>query len=105
MDDAHMNDNGVLVLGPELTIAFASQWREALLDALATSKGDLRVDLAGVSDFDSSGVQLLLASTRSLAARGHALVITQAADAVRDALATFGLRALLPAAATPTPGD
>jgi anti-sigma B factor antagonist len=94
--------HGALNLGTELTIAFAAACRDLLADALASRHGDLPLDLGGVVDFDSSGVQLLLAARRSLAERGDALVITAASPTVRDALALFGLRALLddPAAAT-----
>jgi anti-sigma B factor antagonist len=87
-----------LVLGPELCIAFAATTQESLLAALNTSGGDLTVDLAGVTDFDSSAVQLLLATRRSLQERGHALHIAAASAAVRDGLKVFGLSDLL----TPT---
>jgi anti-anti-sigma factor len=87
-----------LALGPDMTIAQAATWHEALAQALAGSAGDLSLDLAEVTDFDSSGVQLLLATRRSLAERGDALRIVAAGAAVRDALATFGLQDLLPGA-------
>ena len=105
MSEARVNEQGVLVVGPELTVAFAAQWRDALLDTMTTRSGNLHLDLAAVSEFDSSGLQLLLATSNSLAARGHALVITAAAAAVRDALTVFGLQALLSDTATPTAGD
>jgi anti-sigma B factor antagonist len=97
--EARVNDDGVVVLGPELTIPFATLWRDSLRDAVALRDGHLRVDLGQVTDFDSAGVQLLLATARSLAARGHALVVVAASTAVRDALTVFGLTALLPDAA------
>lgn len=88
-------DAAPLALGPELTIAHAAATRETLLQALAACDGDLALDLAGVGEFDSSGVQLLLATRHSLRARGHALRLSAASPAVRDALARFGLDALL----------
>ena len=89
-----------LCLGPEMTIAQAAQHRDTLVDAMAAAPGDLQLDLAAVSDFDSSGVQLLLSARRSLAERGHALQIVAASAPVRDALTLFGLADLLaPAAA------
>ena len=94
--------SSALSLGSELTIAQAAQHREALVDAVAAAPGDLQLDLAAVSEFDSSGVQLLLSTRRSLAARGHALQIVAASGAVRDALNLFGLGTLLGTpAATP----
>ncbi|MBU6261264.1 MAG: STAS domain-containing protein [Burkholderiales bacterium] len=87
-----------LALGPELTIAHAATWHEALAGALAQRGGDLALDLGGVTDFDSSGVQLLLATRRSLVERGDALELQRASAAVRDALNRFGLAEMLPAA-------
>ncbi len=85
----------VLRLGAEMTIAQAAGHRETLVDAVAAAPGDLQLDLAAVSDFDSSGVQLLLSARRSLAERGHALQIVAASPAVREALVLFGLGPLL----------
>jgi anti-anti-sigma factor len=87
-----------LQLGPEVTIAHAAAWHETLARALADHRGELALDLAGVAEFDSAGVQLVLATRRSLAERGDALRIVAASAAVRDALATFGLHDLLPGA-------
>jgi anti-anti-sigma factor len=81
-----------------MTIAHAAAWHEALVQALAGGDGDLRLDLASVSDFDSAGVQLLLATRHSLLQRGAALHIVAASTAVGDALATLGLQDLLPGA-------
>jgi anti-anti-sigma factor len=88
----------VLALGPEMTIAYAAELRETLLDAAtaaAAADTDLLLDLAGVSDFDSSGVQLLLSARLSLQAHGHVLRLVACSAAVRDALRTFGLTDLL----------
>ncbi len=87
--------HGPLALGPEMTIAYAAELRETLLGAATAAHGDLLLDLAGVSDFDSSGVQLLLSARLSLQARGHALRLVACSAAVRDALLTFGLADLL----------
>ena len=96
-------DSTALRLGAEMTIAHAATHRETLVDAVAATAADLQLDLAGVQEFDSSGVQLLLAARRSLAERGHALRIVAASTPVHDALLLFGLADLLapPAAATP----
>ncbi len=97
------------LLGPELTIPHAAVLREQLLLALALADapgGDggttgarpsaegLVLDLSGVSDCDSSGVQLLLATRASLAQRGQTLQLRSPSAAVREALATFGLGSL-----------
>jgi anti-sigma B factor antagonist len=90
-----------LQLGAEMTIAHAAAHRETLVDAVLAAPADLQLDLAAVSEFDSSGVQLLLSARRSLAERGHALQIVAASAPVQDALTLFGLADLLapPAAA------
>ena len=92
-------------LGPEMTIPHAAALREQLLLALAAAQdeaggvagtaGGLVLDLSGVSDCDSSGVQLLLATRASLALRGQALWLQSPSQAVCAALATFGLGRLL----------
>ncbi len=77
--------------------------RETLVDAVTALPADctaLRLDLSAVHDFDSSGVQLLLATRRSLAARGSALQLVAPTAAVHDALRLFGLGTLLAAPAT-----
>ena len=87
-----------LRIDAEMTIAAAAGLRETLVDAVtALPEGSavLQLDLSAVHDFDSSGVQLLLATRRSLADRGAALHVVAAAAAVRDALKLFGLAALL----------
>ncbi|MCB1994944.1 MAG: STAS domain-containing protein [Rhodoferax sp.] len=83
-----------LPLGPELTIAFAATWRETLADAV-NAGGNLTLDLGEVTDFDSAGVQLLLAARRSLAERGQRLQVATASPVVRDGLQVFGLQSLL----------
>jgi anti-sigma B factor antagonist len=91
-----------LRLGAEMTIAFAAAHRETLVDAVVAAPADLQLDLSAVSEFDSSGVQLLLSARRSLAERGHALQIVAASTPVQDALTLFGLAELLlpPSSAT-----
>ena len=80
-----------LALGPELTIAFAAAGRDTLLQALTDAPGDLQLDLGGVTEMDSAGLQLLLSTQRSLAQRGQRLHVTASSPAVDAALATFGL--------------
>jgi anti-sigma B factor antagonist len=84
-------DSDAVRLGPELTIAQAAGWRDTLVDALCATPGDLRLDLGSVTDIDSAGVQLLLATRRSVAERGATLSIVAASPSVAEALAVFGL--------------
>jgi anti-anti-sigma factor len=89
--------------GAEMTINYAGVCHDQLAQAMEAAPGDLNVDLSRVTDFDSAGVQLLLALRRSLRERGDSLVLTQASAAVRDALTVFGLLDLLPPQATARP--
>lgn len=88
-----------LALGPELTVAHAAELRERLLATIADGRTSLALDLAGVTDFDSAGVQLLLATRRTLAERGGVLTLTAASSPVRGALDVFGLTDTLATAA------
>jgi anti-sigma B factor antagonist len=98
----HRTANADHSMGPDLTIAHADACRCALAEVLSKHSGDFTIDLSSVTEFDSSGVQLLLATRRSLAERGHVLRLTAVSSTVKDALAVFGLAALFdqPAAAT-----
>jgi anti-sigma B factor antagonist len=80
-----------LALGPELTIAQAALCRDQLLDALCATPGDLALDLSAVTDIDSAGIQLLLATRKSVGARGGRLHLGSPGPAVASALQAFGL--------------
>ena len=94
-----MPDPTTLALGPELTIAYAAEAHATLTQALQAAPGPLMLDLSAVAEFDSAGVQLLLATQRSLAARGQALKLSRPSDVVQDALRVFGLTPLFEAVA------
>jgi anti-anti-sigma factor len=98
----HLTATGSHSMGPDLTISQADACRSALVEVLSTHSGDFTIDLSSVTEFDSSGVQLLLSTRRSLAERGHVLRLTALSATVKDALAVFGLTALFqhPVAAT-----
>ncbi len=51
---------GTLVLDGELTIYRAAELKETLLNALAADTRDLEINLAAVTELDSSGLQLLM---------------------------------------------
>lgn len=90
-----------LALGPELSIVQAAQTREQLLAWLAENPGPLSLDLSAVDEFDSAGVQLLLALQASLRDRGQVLQLGRASQAVRNALRLYRLDSLLPASEQP----
>jgi anti-sigma B factor antagonist len=90
----------VLKLGSEFTIAYAAANRELLLQAMSEPGDGLTLDLSAVSEFDSAGVQLLLATANSLQELGQQLRISAASAPVQEGLAVFGLQGLLAPEAT-----
>jgi anti-anti-sigma factor len=76
---------------PEFNIVNAAQIHAQLSESLPALSACPRVDLSEVAEFDSSGVQILLALRASLAAEGQTLTLQGASPVVRDALKTFGL--------------
>jgi anti-anti-sigma factor len=93
----------LLRLDGELTIPQAAALRDRLLAVLDTAPDGLTLDLGDVEAFDSSGLQLLLATRQSLAERGLALSLSACSATVADALRVYGLTALLPAATDTSP--
>ncbi len=75
----------------ELTIYTAAAIKAVLQAALA-SPGLTAVDLAGVTEIDTAGLQVLLAAQRSATAQGRPLGLGGCSDAVRDGLALCDLR-------------
>jgi anti-anti-sigma factor len=89
----------VAVPGPDLTIVQAAEVRARLLEQLPLLAEDPRLDLRSVTEFDSSGLQLLVALRHSLAAQGHTLQLLAPSAIVRDALDTVGLTEQFPVVA------
>ena len=83
-------------IGPEMTIAQAADNHGQLMAALTVLAGFPRLEMSAVTDFDSSGVQLLMALRASLAEKGQTLHLVAPSAVVRDALETFGLLSQFP---------
>jgi anti-sigma B factor antagonist len=78
----------------ELTIYRAAELRatlQAALQAAQTTGSDLALNLAGVSEMDSAGVQLLLAAQKSLQARSRHLHLDTPSEAVLEVLGFLNL--------------
>jgi len=85
----------------EATHALAGDWTiyraaeiHASLKAMVADGTD-RFDLSDVGEFDSSGVQLLLATRRSLAHAGRRAEFVNAPDTVLDMLRAYALERVL----------
>lgn len=83
-------DTGCITVAGELTIYQANAAAESLRSAFAS--GSLRrIDLAGVTELDTAGLQLLLMAER-LPANGEALVaLVNHSQPVRDVLELLGV--------------
>ncbi len=88
----------------EMTIYRAAELKQALLAPL-DGGASLDVDLSGVTEFDTAGVQLLILASHEARNRGLALRLIAESSVVADVLRLFGLYAcfgdssVMPAAA------
>lgn len=87
-----------MALDGDVTIYRAAELKPQLLQALRPG-ATLELDLSGVAELDSAGVQLLLLAEREARARGGALRLTALSAAAEEVLALFDLRAHFGAAA------
>lgn len=76
-------------LPAEMTIPHAAEVREALLQAIGV--GQAHFDAQAVESIDSSGIQLLLATNRSLSNNAVSLHLTSPSAVLLDALRLYGL--------------
>lgn len=88
-----MSQAARIALDGEITIYRAAELRQTLLGALQGQAGGLDIDLAAVTEIDSAGVQLLMATKRAAQAAGHALTLSNHSEAVVDVLELLNLAA------------
>lgn len=79
-------------LESELTIYQAAAIKPQVM-ALLAAGGDIELDLSGVTEFDSSGFQLLALLRRDTLAAGHRLRIAGISAPVRELLDLYGATA------------
>jgi anti-sigma B factor antagonist len=85
-----MKEARVVDLDGELTIQTVAEEFPRLLAAVEKST-TVRVGLAGVTEMDTAGLQLLLAVRRAAERLGGAAEVHDASDPVREALAILQL--------------
>jgi anti-sigma B factor antagonist len=90
-----------LRLEGEVTIYRAQELKRILLDALEHSVA-LRIDLAGVSELDSAGVQLLIAAKKAADAEHKPLELANHSAPVLSCFELYDLAAFF-GTASPTP--
>lgn len=74
----------------ELTIYRAAELKPALLETVRGHAAPA-LDLSAVTEFDSAGLQLLLAARQEAARLGKRLAVSAASSAVRDVFALLGM--------------
>jgi phospholipid transport system transporter-binding protein len=89
-------EDGRIVLSGPVTLANVAQVLEEGRRHLA--EGAATVDLAEVSELDSSALALLLAWLREAKAAGRALAFTNLPEALQTIARLYGVQDLLPAA-------
>lgn len=93
-----------LAIDGEMTIYRAADLKQELVDAVRKNPV-LEVDLAGISELDTAGLQVLMVAKQAAAAAGHRLHLVAHSAAVieifemLDVGAFFGDALLMPAAA------
>jgi anti-sigma B factor antagonist len=85
---------GIRVTG-EMTVYTATQIKQPLVDAIADGPANIQLDLAGVSEFDTAGVQLVLLVHREALARGRTVQLGAKSNIVREVLNLCGAGRLL----------
>ncbi|MFM1988285.1 MAG: hypothetical protein RJA99_1242 [Pseudomonadota bacterium] len=90
-----------LELPRELCVPAVAALRTACLEWLDAEDADPQVDASPVEEIDAAGVQLLIALSHSLAARGRRLHLHAPSGPLRDACRTLGAPALI----APSAGD
>ncbi len=86
---AAIPDPAACAVDGELTIQRAAELKPVLVQA-ARAEAPL-IDLSGVTELDTAGVQLLLLARRVAAARGVPLRLAAASEAVRETMTFLGI--------------
>lgn len=76
--------------GDEFTIISASEWYQRLRPLLETGS-DLRLEMARVTEFDTAGLQLLLAARAEAQRLGSVVTVVDPSEAVRNVLSLVHL--------------
>ena len=90
LDVKHLPNGTRALLREELTIASVSEDRDRLVQLLQPD-GEVELDLEGVTEIDTAGVQLLVALRKEAEAMGCACHIAGSGESVLDAFGRLGL--------------
>lgn len=90
--DAEQRGPAVLRIEGELTIYRAAEFKQTLLDAVAGA-AVLELDLSGVTDIDTAGLQLLMLAKKTAQAAQRELRLVAHSPAVTDLFELLNLAA------------
>jgi anti-anti-sigma factor len=89
--DGWATPSAPLCIEGAMTVQRAVELRDALIGALAQPASTLEVDLSGVNELDTAGVQLLLLAKRTATARDKELHLVGQSPAVVNVFETLNL--------------
>jgi anti-anti-sigma factor len=98
LSPAESDATGAIHIAGELTVYHAAEAARDLLARIAAPEaltGPLALDLDGVTEFDSAGIQVLLVARRAAVAAGGGLQLLRPSRPVLDVIETFALTDLL----------
>jgi anti-anti-sigma factor len=81
---------GLIRIRGDMTIYDATPVKDGLFAALQ-GESEVCIDLSGVSEVDTTGVQILLMAQRACASRGVPFAVANLSDAMREALGLLRL--------------
>jgi len=90
----------ILVLEGPLTIYTAAERKDLLLELFPLAQ-EVELDLGGVDEIDTAGLQLLVVIKQASLRHGSSLLLSNPSTAVLDALDMSGLYRLFDESATP----
>ncbi|WP_295402369.1 STAS domain-containing protein [uncultured Thiocystis sp.] len=96
--------DSVLALEGELTIYTVTQTLARLRDSLK-EHGSCELDLSGVTEIDSAGLQLLLWTRRAVAEQGGRFHLVGLSEAVAQVIALLQLEQVLGSGSAATAGE
>jgi len=83
-------DKSILSIDGELTIYTAAEYKKYLVENFS-SEHTLDVDLQGIEEIDTCGLQLLAAMCKQLSDKGNEINIVATSDIAKEALETSRL--------------
>jgi anti-anti-sigma factor len=94
---------GVIRIRGEMTIYAAAALKDELFAALAANADVSSIDLNGVSELDTTGVQILMMASRLCESRGAALSFANPSVTAREALELLRVPGLTSPSEVPAP--